>query len=96
MGANSAFQVGSGAGGRPRSGISCAPPLYGPPTKLLYRASARRNPRARAFIDFVLQLLQQLDEQGQFLAQPPSAERPDWHRRGYGRASATLVRRAWC
>lgn len=62
----------------------------GPPTNLLYRASARRNPRARLFIEFALQLLQQLEAEGRSLAQHPSAERPAWHRRGYGRASAAL------
>lgn len=60
----------------------------GPPINMLYRASARRNPRARIFIEFITQLLQQLDAEGQFLARQPSAERPAWHRRGYGRASA--------
>lgn len=62
----------------------------GPPTNLLYRASARRNPRARLFIDFVTQLLLQHEAEGKFLAQQPSAERPAWHRRGYGRASAAV------
>lgn len=62
----------------------------GPPTNLLYRTSARRNPRARLFLDFVTQLLQQHEAEGQFLAQQPSAERPVWHRRGYGRASAAV------
>lgn len=62
----------------------------GPPINLLYRASARRNPRARLFIEFVLALLQQHDAEGKFLAKHPSAERPAWHRRGYGRASAAV------
>ncbi|MFO1197705.1 MAG: LysR family transcriptional regulator [Burkholderiaceae bacterium] len=62
----------------------------GPPINLLYRASARRNPRARPFIDFVLQLLQQREAEGRFLERHPSAERPAWHRRGYGRASAAV------
>jgi DNA-binding transcriptional LysR family regulator len=62
----------------------------GPPINLLYRASARRNPRARLFIDFVQQLLQQRQEEGRFVARHPSAERPAWHRRGYGRASAAV------
>ncbi|MFO1345992.1 MAG: LysR substrate-binding domain-containing protein [Rhodocyclaceae bacterium] len=62
----------------------------GPPTNLLYRASARRNPRARLFIEFVTQLLLQHDAEGKFLAQQPSGERPAWHRRGYSRASAAI------
>ena len=65
----------------------------GPPINLLYRASARRNAIARAFIEWVEQLLLQHDAEGQFLVQPPSAELPEWHRRGFGRASAA-VRRA--
>lgn len=60
----------------------------GPPTNLLYRASARRNPRARLFIEFVTQFLLQHDAEGKFLAQQPLNERPAWHRRGYSRASA--------
>jgi len=62
----------------------------GPPINLLYRASARRNPRARLFIEFITQLLLQHDAEGKFLAQQPSAERPAWHRRGYSRASAAM------
>jgi DNA-binding transcriptional LysR family regulator len=62
----------------------------GPPTNLLYRTSARRNPRARLFIEFVTQLLLQHDAEGKFLAQQPSGERPAWHRRGYNRASAAM------
>lgn len=62
----------------------------GPPINLLYRASARRNPRARLFIEFAQQLLRQHDAEGKFLAHHPSAERPAWHRRGYGRASAAV------
>lgn len=62
----------------------------GPPTNLLYRANARRNPLARLFIEFVTQLLQEHDAEGKFLAQQPSAERPAWHRRGYSRASAAI------
>lgn len=62
----------------------------GPPINLLYRASARRNPRARLFIEFATQVLQQLEADGKFLIQQPSADRPAWHRRGYGRASAAV------
>jgi DNA-binding transcriptional LysR family regulator len=62
----------------------------GPPINLLYRASARRNALARLFIEFALQLLQQHEDEGNFLARGPSVERPAWHRRGYGRASAAV------
>ncbi len=62
----------------------------GPPINLLYRASARRNALARLFIEFTLQLLQQHEDEGKFLAGGPSVERPAWHRRGYGRASAAV------
>ena len=60
----------------------------GPPINLLYKASARRSPCARAFIDFAMQLLREAEAEGEALAHRPSAERPAWHRRGYGRASA--------
>jgi DNA-binding transcriptional LysR family regulator len=62
----------------------------GPPINLLYRASARHNPRARAFIDFMLQVIKQCEAEGALLAHHPSTERPAWHRRGYGRASAAV------
>lgn len=62
----------------------------GPPINLLYRASARRNARARLFIEFVTQLLQQHEAEAKFLAQHASSELPAWHRRGYGRASAAV------
>ncbi len=64
--------------------------LGGPPINLFYRASARRNAVAKAFIEWVLQLLQQHDAEGQFLMQHPTAERPGWHRRGFSRASAAV------
>lgn len=67
--------------------------LGGPPINLLYRASARKNAAAKAFIEWVQQVLQQHDAEGEFLMQHPSSERPDWHRRGYSRASATVRHR---
>ena len=45
----------------------------GLPTNLLYRASARRNPRARLFIEFVTQLLLQHDAEGKFSRNNPPA-----------------------
>ncbi|MDH5540355.1 MAG: LysR substrate-binding domain-containing protein [Rhizobacter sp.] len=62
----------------------------GPPINLLYKGSARRTPRVRVFVDFALQCLRQLEAEGGVLAQRVSAERPAWHRRGYGRASAAV------
>lgn len=61
----------------------------GPPVNLLFKGNARRTPRLRAFIDFTLQCLRDMDVRGDGLS---GSERPAWHRRGYGRASATLRR----
>jgi hypothetical protein len=47
----------------------------------------------RAFIDFAMQCLRDLDVQGEAGPLPAVAERPAWHVRGYGRASATVRRR---
>lgn len=62
----------------------------GPPMNLLYRPNVRRTPRGRLFIDFVLQLLRDLEAGGGAVLHRPSAERPSWHRSGYGRASSAL------
>jgi DNA-binding transcriptional LysR family regulator len=57
----------------------------GPPVNLLYRPNQRRTPRVRLFIEFVAALLREVEvESG------GGAERPHWHRRGYGRASSVL------
>lgn len=66
----------------------------GPPLNLLYKASARRTPRARLFIDFTIALLRQHEAAGETVAHHPSTDRPAWHRRGYGRASSALRRGA--
>lgn len=63
----------------------------GPPINLLYKASVRHIPRARLFIDFVMQLLREVEAEGEALAHRPSTERPAWHRRGYGRASSSVL-----
>ena len=63
--------------------------LGGPPTNVLYRASARRNPRARLFLDFIQPLMLQAGAEGDG-GQPASPDPPAWHPRGYGRASATV------
>jgi LysR family transcriptional regulator, regulator for bpeEF and oprC len=64
--------------------------LGGPPINLFYKASTRKNTAAKAFIEWVQQLLAQHDAEGQFHMQHPTAERPGWHRRGYSRASAAV------
>jgi DNA-binding transcriptional LysR family regulator len=65
----------------------------GPPLNVLYRASHRRTPRVRAFLDFFADLLDQLDAAAPGAVQPDFVDMPQWHRRGYGRASAVLRRR---
>ncbi len=62
----------------------------GPPVNLLYKGSARRSLRLRAFIDFALQCLRDLEASDNAMGVRVSADRPAWHQRGYGRASATL------
>ena len=64
--------------------------LGGPPINLFFKASARRNMVAKAFIEWVQQVLQEHDGDGKFLMQHPSADRPGWHRRGFNRASAAV------
>ena len=61
-----------------------------PPVNLLYRASVRRIPRVRLFIEFVTELFRDLDAiRGQPLA---ASGRPDWLGRHYSRSSAMLTR----
>lgn len=61
-----------------------------PPVNLLYRASVRRIPRVRLFIEFVTELFRDLDAiRGQPLA---DSERPEWLGRHFGRSSAMLTR----
>lgn len=62
----------------------------GPPVNLVYKASARRTPRLRAFIDYALQCLRDLEHPEEGLGARTSPDRPAWHLRGYGRASATV------
>jgi len=57
---------------------------------LLYRASVRRIPRARMFIEFATELFRELDRlRGQRVI---GTERPLWLRRHYERSSAILGR----
>ncbi len=61
-----------------------------PPVNLLYRASVRRIPRVRLFIEFVTELFQELETvRGQPVV---DGGRPEWMGRHYGRASAVLAR----
>jgi DNA-binding transcriptional LysR family regulator len=62
----------------------------GPPLNVLYRASHRRTPRVRAFLAFLDDLLEQLDAGAPAGEQPEFVDLPQWHRRGYGRASSVL------
>ena len=63
---------------------------HAPPIQLLYRASQRRLPRVRLFIDFLTALFRDLEgEREPALAVNVEAERPHWYRRRHGRASAT-------
>jgi DNA-binding transcriptional LysR family regulator len=62
----------------------------GPPVNLLYKGNARRTPRLRAFIDHAQECLREMEQPEDALAPRGSPERPAWHRRGYGRASATV------
>jgi DNA-binding transcriptional LysR family regulator len=62
----------------------------GPPVNLLFKGSARRTPRLRVFIDFALQCLRDLDVDSGPGTAAVTSERPAWHVRGYGRASATV------
>ena len=62
-----------------------------PPVNLLYRASVRRIPRVRLFMEFVTELFAELET---MRGQPVAASgRPEWIGRHYGRSSAMLTRR---
>jgi LysR family transcriptional regulator, regulator for bpeEF and oprC len=61
-----------------------------PPVNLLYRASVRRTPRVRLFIDFVTELFRNLEAiRGQSVA---ASGPPVWLGRHYGKSSAMLTR----
>jgi len=62
----------------------------GPPVNLLYKAALRGAPRLRAFVDHALQCWRELEARGDTLATRVSTDRPAWHLRGYGRASAAV------
>jgi DNA-binding transcriptional LysR family regulator len=61
-----------------------------PPVNLLYRASVRRIPRVRLFIEFAIELFRDIDRvRGKGVV---GTERPRWLWRHYGRASAVAAR----
>jgi len=61
-----------------------------PPVKLIYRPSVRRMARARAFIEFVVELFQELEQiRG---GRVPGSTRPHWLRRRYERSSSSMAR----
>lgn len=62
----------------------------GPPLNLLYRANHRRTPRVRLMLDFIARLVQRYEAEVTAGARPAGVEVPQWHRRGYGRASSVL------
>lgn len=62
----------------------------GPPLNLLHRAVHRRAPQVRVFLDFVATLLEEADAETAGAGPFGHADRPQWHRRGYGRASSVL------
>lgn len=66
--------------------------LGGPPINLLYTSTARRSARTKVFIDFVLNCLKEMDTDKSATPVYGSLEKPAWHQRGFGRASATLRR----
>lgn len=62
----------------------------GPPLNLLYKGSQRHTPRQRLFVDYLLQCLRQMQVDDAAAPLRAAADRPAWHVRGYGRASATV------
>jgi DNA-binding transcriptional LysR family regulator len=59
-----------------------------PPVNLLYRASQKRTPRVRLFVEFATELFRELEAQGAASASV-MPERPVWYRRRHGSASAS-------
>jgi DNA-binding transcriptional LysR family regulator len=60
-----------------------------PPINLLYRPNHRRDPRVRAFADFVTAVFGELEAKRETaIVSRSSSELPYWHRRRRGRASA--------
>jgi len=61
-----------------------------PPVNLLYPSSVRRIPRVRLFIDFVTQLLRDIEQQRENRAAGTGP--PQWLKGRRPRASSTLAR----
>jgi DNA-binding transcriptional LysR family regulator len=61
-----------------------------PPVNLLYRPSVRRVSRVRLFMEFVIEIFDELEAAHSQSVRP--AQRPAWLKRPYGRASATPPR----
>ena len=60
-----------------------------PPVNLIYRSSMRRIPRARAFIEFAIELFKELEAvRG---GRVEGSARPNWLRRHYSRSSAVMA-----
>jgi DNA-binding transcriptional LysR family regulator len=64
--------------------------IGGPPVNVLFRPNQRRTPRVRLFVEFVTTLVQAAAAGDPAVGSTALAERPHWHRRGYGRASTVL------
>lgn len=62
----------------------------GPPLNLLYRSNHGRSPAVRLFLDFVAELLHDVESASAGRLQGGPVERPQWYRRGYSKASSVL------
>ncbi len=62
----------------------------GPPVNLLFKGSARNTPGLRVFVEHALQCLRDLGAEDDAVHKTLATDRPAWHLRGYGRASATV------
>ncbi|MDO8301205.1 LysR family transcriptional regulator [Lacisediminimonas sp.] len=63
---------------------------HAPPINLMFRASQRGTPRVRVFVDYLVALFAELEQQRVPAPTGPlPAERPHWYKRRHGRASAS-------
>lgn len=62
----------------------------GPPVNLLFKGSSRRTLHVRAFVDHALECFREMQSADGELAVRLSTDRPAWHVRGYGKASAAV------
>jgi len=63
-----------------------------PPVNLMYRPSVRRIARMRLFMDFVTEAFREIESARE--QRVVSGPRPPWLKRPYGKASASVRRRA--